>query len=142
MSVTEAGHREPYLDAILARLNADLRTDEEVGLAYRAQLLPLLLQPNSRGFVLTRTDDNIVLHGTAEADPGPESPERAELMLASAAYVIQEGVLEEIDRAWPKCPNHQHPLVPDVAEGTAVWRCPSADSDRWRIGDLPKTTVG
>jgi hypothetical protein len=56
-------------------------------------------------------------------------------MLVGIASVLQDVVTDEVHRAWPTCPHHDHPLDPVVLHAMAVWACPTAGFIA-RIGDL------
>jgi len=52
------------------------------------------------------------------------------------ASQVQDDVIDEIWRAWPVCPAHQHPMSPRVVEGTAMWTRPAAADVAVPIGRL------
>ena len=52
------------------------------------------------------------------------------------ADYLQDHVIDVLLRAWPKCPDHEHPLSSAVVNGEAVWRCPTEAARVWPIGSL------
>lgn len=78
-------------------------------------------------------------HLVAVADAEQLDAEELESRLALVAERLQEGVVRSLDdHAWPKCPEHEHPLVADHVGGHAVWRCPAAGGTTWLVGTLPR----
>jgi hypothetical protein len=62
-----------------------------------------------------------------------------EQICVDAAEQLQDQLIEgELwGAAWPPCPAHpNHPLWPELLDGTAVWRCDTGPQFRVRIGDL------
>ena len=62
-----------------------------------------------------------------------------EEMCVDVAEQLQDRLIEgELwGAAWPPCPAHSnHPLWPELLDGTAVWRCDTGPQFRVRIGDL------
>ena len=48
---------------------------------------------------------------------------------------IQDELVTRIGAAWPRCPDHEHPLEAALVDGDAVWKCPSEGFIVRRIGD-------
>jgi hypothetical protein len=63
-------------------------------------------------------------------------PDGSESTVAISTHLLQELIEEDVD-SWPRCPQHQHHLVPRTVDGVASWTCPDDESLSWRIGDLP-----
>jgi hypothetical protein len=64
-------------------------------------------------------------------------PDGSESTVAISAHLLQEVVMdEEVPPLWPRCPVHDHELIPITVDKVATWTCPSDDSVRWRIGNL------
>jgi hypothetical protein len=56
--------------------------------------------------------------------------------LSHAADQLQDHVIDCLEAAWPKCPDHEHPLTASVRDEVAVWVCPMTDAVHRRIGDV------
>lgn len=54
--------------------------------------------------------------------------------LAVAADQLQDHVIDALNRAWPPCPLHSHPLEAEYRAGAAIWVCPHSDNEVSRIG--------
>ena len=115
-------------DELLARLNSDLAADEQ-GRQFAIGLDSVL------GFVLLDERENVVA-GVGAGDDPPTTRAEVEEALATIADYLQEHVIDELFRAWPKCPDHEHPLSSAVVDGKAVWRCPAEVARVWPIGSL------
>jgi hypothetical protein len=59
--------------------------------------------------------------------------------LAKAADELQDHVVEAIGEAWPKCPNHQHPMQAKIVSADAVWMCPARETPIALIGALDES---
>lgn len=57
-------------------------------------------------------------------------------MAAEVASQIQDDVIDELWKAWPRCPSHEHPMSPTVEGSIAVWMCPANDDVATPIGEL------
>lgn len=55
---------------------------------------------------------------------------------AGIAFQLQDDVMDEVWGAWPKCPQHAHPLSSEVVSGIAIWACPRDASSSVPIGQL------
>lgn len=55
---------------------------------------------------------------------------------------VQDDVIDEIARAWPVCPAHQHPMSPTVIEETAMCTCPAGADVAAPIGRLADSPAG
>jgi hypothetical protein len=53
---------------------------------------------------------------------------------------IQDSVIQVLTGAWPKCPKHDHPLLPILREGDAVWFCPELKQVMYSIGTYEAPT--
>jgi hypothetical protein len=64
-----------------------------------------------------------------------------EWVIRDVADGFQEALIEHFRLAVPRCPVHQHPLVPVVMSGQAWWQCPQGP-DVWSsfIGTLVRGT--
>ena len=54
---------------------------------------------------------------------------------AAVADGLQQGLIDYLQTAVPRCPSHEHPLVAEEIEGVAVWSCPRS-GETWPIGSL------
>jgi len=84
--------------------------------------------------------------GLASYLPCPES-EQPEGVISISAHLLQELIMDDrtgplvaLD-AWPRCPHHEHALLPTTVDGLASWTCPDDESVRWRIGDLAQASA-
>lgn len=98
-----------------------------------------------------------LLHGPDDEEGDDTADEEVELVVAcyhgghsfslgvnqSAAEItgdiaaqLQDDVIDELQRAWPACAEHQHPLSPEVVGGVAVWTCPTDAGVSAPIGQL------
>jgi hypothetical protein len=61
-------------------------------------------------------------------------------LTARLAEVVQDHLTGYEWITWPACPNHDHPMRPEVYDGSACWRCPDAPRPSARIGQwrLPR----
>jgi hypothetical protein len=67
------------------------------------------------------------------------SPDGSESTVATSAHLLQKAVMgEEVPPLWPRCPIHDHELIPITVDNIATWTCPSDESLRWRMGNLER----
>jgi len=67
-------------------------------------------------------------------------PDGSESCVAISTHLLQELIEEDVE-IWPRCPGHDHALVPKVVESVVSWTCPIDEARHWRIGDLPSANA-
>src|SRR5262245_22906065 len=65
----------------------------------------------------------VVVDGAPEGGFVISDQGESEGSVAAAADQVQDHVIDALQRAWPKCPEHEHPLRPTVIDSQAVWVC-------------------
>jgi len=117
------------------------------------------LDPVQRDIAITRAPSPIVVDDEWDAESGRASamllapggsgagisiqPGSAEAdQIATVAEQVQAWVIEEFwgrNSNWPPCPRHPatHPMMAEVVDGTAVWRCPRDPTPTCLVGELP-----
>ena len=48
-------------------------------------------------------------------------------LVAALADLSSEALIDELWEAHPRCPLHEHPLLPIAVGGAAVWECPAGE---------------
>lgn len=89
-------------------------------------------------FVLViRVGDQIV--GAVAVGPSPSFGDLGGT-LAMTADQLQDHVIDALQRPWPRCPGHSHPLSAVERDGVAVWVCPLSGERINGIGALSEST--
>lgn len=93
-------------------------------------------EPSRRPLLLPHFDLNTDTCGTSLFRPYMEEgiSGLAEAV-ATIAEWLQEDIIEHTWAAWPKCPEHEHPLVLAGRDGT-TWTCPTTERPVAEVGRL------
>lgn len=67
-----------------------------------------------------------------------DSDESLEQAVCELADELQDFAIDSTGQAWPKCPDHEHPLEAELITGQASWVCPQTSEALYPIGQLPK----
>jgi hypothetical protein len=70
--------------------------------------------------------------GGSGFEPDKPFPE----LVAELAELVQDRMIDVVWGAWPPCPVHGHPLMPQADDATAWWVCPSDESWKAAVGTL------
>jgi hypothetical protein len=80
--------------------------------------------------ICLRFDDELTLrYRVVDAEP-------LEPQLARLADRIQDDIVDELVRLWPRCPGHAHAATAELRAETAVWVCPANGHVLARVGAL------
>lgn len=117
-------------DRALGRVAHDIRTTTDL-----RDELTLEVGERSLGFSAHRGDR--VVGGRAEPVATEHARAVAGYSVHLAGLVQRHYVMEALFRGWPRCPEHEHVLEPQLRTSRALWACPQG-GPTFEIGRLER----
>jgi hypothetical protein len=133
------------LAEVAAALENDLRNagpQFSIGISHRQDRLPVHDERAGRERLPELLDAAISIRVEGMAymwllfSPARNALEEVE-ELASLVDQVQDEVMESTHEMWPKCPLHNHELLPSARQDWVVWECPETERTIARFGELP-----